>query len=456
MRVSPWLPALAFAVAACGGDNGSTEPSTGSIEVTTTTVGTELDPDGFTVAVDGGTGQAIAADGSLTLDGLDPGSHSVALGGVADNCVVGGDNPRAVTVAGGETATAAFTVTCAPPPPPLAGRIAFETDRTGDFEVFAMLADGTDLVNLSQNAAAADYEPDWSPDGTRLAFVSDRDGNDEIYLMNADGTGQVRLTDDPGSDRGPDWSPDGSMIAFASDRDGNEEVYVMSADGSGQTNITNRDGVDEHPAWSRDGTRIAFQSDRSPAGDVEVYVMDADGGNPVNLSNDPESFDGRPAWSPDGTRIAFGSSRAQDDFEVWVMDADGGNPVRVTNAADFDSYPEWSPDGAYLAFRSDRTGNSEVFIAQANGAGPFNRTESPTVDCHPTWTATISGAGAAPGRGVRPAVGIGGGTAATIRAGAQESSTACPARVGVPPVASKPPATAPVAGSMQPRKGERP
>ncbi|NDJ60963.1 MAG: hypothetical protein GYB67_07550, partial [Chloroflexi bacterium] len=43
----------------------------------------------------------------------------------------------------------------------------------------------------------------WSPDGTQLAFESRRDGNFEIYVMNADGSNVRRLTDHPE----PDWSP---------------------------------------------------------------------------------------------------------------------------------------------------------------------------------------------------------------------------------------------------------
>ena len=31
----------------------------------------------------------------------------------------------------------------------------------------------------------------------KIAFDSNRDGNDEIYVMNADGTGQTRLTNNP-------------------------------------------------------------------------------------------------------------------------------------------------------------------------------------------------------------------------------------------------------------------
>jgi Tol biopolymer transport system component len=52
-----------------------------------------------------------------------------------------------------------------------------------------------------------DHRPAWSPDGSRIAFQSHRDGNDEIYVMNPDGTGQTRLTSNTAQDTDPDWSP---------------------------------------------------------------------------------------------------------------------------------------------------------------------------------------------------------------------------------------------------------
>ena len=42
----------------------------------------------------------------------------------------------------------------------------------------------------------------------RVAFASNRDGNFEIYLMNADGSNQQRLTVMDADDRWPRWSPD--------------------------------------------------------------------------------------------------------------------------------------------------------------------------------------------------------------------------------------------------------
>src|SRR5207245_3842209 len=87
-------------------------------KVTTSTGGSSLDPDGYTVTVDGTTSQPIATNNStgVTFTGLAAGSHSVALSGVAANCTVTSANPQTVTVPSGGTVTAPFTVNCITPP----------------------------------------------------------------------------------------------------------------------------------------------------------------------------------------------------------------------------------------------------------------------------------------------------------------------------------------------------
>ncbi|MFL5561399.1 MAG: metallophosphoesterase, partial [Gemmatimonadaceae bacterium] len=86
--------------------------TTGSLTVATSTTGTTLDPDGYAVSVDGGAGQAITVNGSVTFAGLVPGTHSVALSGVASNCSVTGANPQSVGITAGATTSASFSVTC--------------------------------------------------------------------------------------------------------------------------------------------------------------------------------------------------------------------------------------------------------------------------------------------------------------------------------------------------------
>jgi PKD repeat protein len=97
-------------------------PTTGDLTVTTTTGGSGgLDPDGYTVAVDGAR-QAITINGSVTFNGLSAGNHSVGLTGVATTCVVSGLNPRTVNVPAGGTQQTNFAITCTAPAnlPPIA------------------------------------------------------------------------------------------------------------------------------------------------------------------------------------------------------------------------------------------------------------------------------------------------------------------------------------------------
>jgi Tol biopolymer transport system component len=55
-----------------------------------------------------------------------------------------------------------------------------------------------------------------SPDGSRLAFQSRRDGNAEVYVMAADGGGQTNLTNNPATDGEPNWSPNGGAVLCSS------------------------------------------------------------------------------------------------------------------------------------------------------------------------------------------------------------------------------------------------
>ena len=100
--------------------------------------------------------------------------------------------------------------------------------------------------------------PVWSPDGTRLAFESSRDGNKEIYTMDADGNHTRDLTQNPANDDDPIWSPDSKQLLFVSNRDGNKEIYVMDSDGASQRNLSRNAANDRWPVWSYDGLQVMF------------------------------------------------------------------------------------------------------------------------------------------------------------------------------------------------------
>ncbi len=138
-------------------------------------------------------------------------------------------------------------------------RIVFASAREGHFrskfgitdEIYVIDADGGNEQRLTENRQN-DWFPSWSPDGERIAFASDRKGdfaNFEIYVMDADGGNLQRLTENRRDDWFPSWSLDGERITFGSRRDGNFDIYVMDANGKNQLNITNNRDDDRYPSW---------------------------------------------------------------------------------------------------------------------------------------------------------------------------------------------------------------
>src|SRR5207302_9691 len=121
---------------------------TGTIEIKAATSGADVDPDGYTVQVDGGTTAALAVSGTTRFEGLSAGSHTVTLAGAATNCPVAADNPRTVSVTTGavtrDTARTKFQVTCGA----ATGSIQVTTATSGidlDPNGYAMQIDGGSL-----------------------------------------------------------------------------------------------------------------------------------------------------------------------------------------------------------------------------------------------------------------------------------------------------------------------
>src|SRR5881397_3690026 len=76
----------------------------------------------------------------------------------------------------------------------LSGRILFQSTRPGGTpDLLVMDPDGHNVQTLL-GGPATDQSPAASPDGSRVAFSTDRNGNFDIYVMNRDGSGLMRVT----------------------------------------------------------------------------------------------------------------------------------------------------------------------------------------------------------------------------------------------------------------------
>ena len=207
-----------------------------------------------------------------------------------------------------------------------------------DFDPVSGVGGGS--VRCLTDKEGKDGWPTWSPDGGRIAFESDRSGNWDIWVMNADGSGLTNLSRSPEDEVYPAWSPDGKKIAFTSKRSGNLDVWVMNSDGTGPVNLTQNPKRDRYAMWSPDGTKIAFNTNRD--GDQEICVMNADGSNQTNVSRAPKTIEGLADWSPDGKRLVLYSDRPGNK-DVFVVDLASNQWTNVTNHPASDEFCTWSP-----------------------------------------------------------------------------------------------------------------
>ncbi|TYP95586.1 WD40-like Beta Propeller Repeat [Fodinibius salinus] len=376
----------------CGGDDGhgptnpnnNDEPTTGAVEVTTSSTGDDIDGDGYTVSA-GGTSKSVSSSGTVILAGLSEGDVNTELSGMAGNCAVkNGSNSQTVTITAGDTTSTSFDVECQAAAD---GKIAFTSDRDGDQEVFLMNTDGSTPTKQTDNTAA-DFAGPISPNGTKIAFVSNRGGSTtHLYVMDADGSNVQQLTAAGAKvsllGGASSWSPDGSSLAFVDERSGNLEIYTIGADGSGEQRLTNNSAGDESPHWSPDGSKIVYASKTD--GDFEIYSMNPDGSDHQQITSDTD-YNATPRWSPDGSTIAFTSDRS-GNLEIHTMNADGNDVQQLTNDPASDGLPSWSPDGSELAFYSTRDGNYEVYKTNADGSDTSVKlTDHSAADNTPYWS----------------------------------------------------------------------
>ncbi len=384
---------------------------TGFIQVSTSTSGDDLDPDGYAATLDGDSDRSIGLNGVTTFSGVAVGQHQVELTGIADNCSVSVSNPAATAVAAGETAQVSFNVTCDPLP---VGSLEVTTTVTNNFDPDGFLVlvaavirgtvdvDGTATfdevpagvqdVELREIAPNCEVDGDnpasvaipvggagahsfsvtcTSPPDGRIVYTGSVGGEFGVAVMNADGTGKLLLWEYPPTAPGngcwrPAWSPDGSSIAFETEHDGRHNLYTINKDGSGLRRLTDYREGDSNVTWSPDGSRLLFTrvflflTTHRRA----LYVINADGTGLEELPRDSPLFrEDHGDWSPDGTKIAFGA-QAEDRTQVdgiFVMNVDGTGAVQITETPPIcaatgrpqwrDDEAQWSPDGSKILFR---------------------------------------------------------------------------------------------------------
>lgn len=300
---------------------------------------------------------------------------------------------------------------------------------------------------------AHDFMPVWSNDGTKIAFASDRYGNFDIYVMDSDGGPAERLTYHSSDEFPYSFTTDDASILFGGvrldterhrqyptpsqpelysvpatggrvdqvftipaeyarvsrdgkkilyhDKKGGEnewrkhqrsaitrDIWLYDADSSDHRMITSSDWENRQPVFTENEEGFYYLSEES--GSFNVHRMSLDG---EHTSEQLTRFTGHPVrfLSSGGGLITFGY-----DGEIYTM-REGEAPVRTEitirtqNISNPDSFitinggvqeMDISPDGKEIAFIA----RGEVFVTSVDGSLTKRITHTPETEAFVQFT----------------------------------------------------------------------
>ena len=266
-----------------------------------------------------------------------------------------------------------------------------------------------------------DYTPIWSPDGSRIAFASDRHGNFDIYTVRIDGSDLKRVTTHSNDEEPWAFSPDGAKIYFSAnlhtsagsrvytkkpylrelysvpvnggaphlvlptpaeeislfkdgrgflyqDRPGAEEIWrkhhtsavtrdIWTYKDGKHTKLTDFNGEDRVPRLSADGKTVYFLSERG--GSFNVYSFPLDKPSEVTCHTQHEihpvrslsvSDNGVLCYSYDGSLYTKKVGSSPKKLKITIPDKSGGRAPLKTLDIQASETSAISPDGLQMAF----------------------------------------------------------------------------------------------------------
>jgi len=177
--------------------------------------------------------------------------------------------------------------------------------------------------------------PQFSPDGSKVAFESTRSGAYEIWVCRGDGSSPIQVTHLNSVSGTPRWSPDGQRIAFDSRGTGNADIFVMDSQGSPPQKIAGEPSHEILPSFSRDGHWVYFASNRTGA--WQVWKVRLTGGLAVQVTRQGgfaafESSDGRFLYYAKGPGVPG----------LWRIPTNGGEEIEVIGSLEAGYWGYWA------------------------------------------------------------------------------------------------------------------
>lgn len=222
---------------------------------------------------------------------------------------------------------------------------------------------GGDLFTVSSNGGVAyplttnksyDYQPVWSPDGNKIAFASDRYGNFDIYIVSAKGGSPQRLTFHSGNETPSSFTPDGKEILFSaliSDDSKNvmfpsgalPELYTITTNGGKISQVLTTPALDA--CYSKNMEYILYRDSKgyedhwrkhhtsAVTRDIWIYNTKS---KKHSMFSDFEGEDLYPVFNSDNSEIYYLSEKS-GSFNVWK--APVNNKSDLNQISNFNNHP---------------------------------------------------------------------------------------------------------------------
>ncbi len=274
-------------------------------------------------------------------------------------------------------------------------------------DIYKVNSNGGDAVRLTTNSAY-DFNPVWSPDSRKIAFASDRKGNFDIFIMSAEGGAAKRLTTNSAREIPTSFTPDGKQVLFTANiaDDVNNamfpksylsELYAVNVTGGRPVQVLTTPAEDAR--YNKDKSVLIYTDKKagenawrkhhtsSVARDIRAY----------NTKTKKHQFittfkgeDRQPVYNHNQDAIYYLSEQS-GDFNVWEIDIDNPenktqithfqkNPVRFLSVADnnklcygyrgeiYTQNEGGKPQLVNIIIRNDNTPYSTTYKVYRNGA----------------------------------------------------------------------------------------
>lgn len=319
-------------------------------------------------------------------------------------------------------------------------------------DLYRVSSEGGDATRLTFHEAH-DYMPVWSHNGDKIAFASDRYGNFDVFVMDALGGPAERLTyhsndespysfsyDDQhvifGAVRQDDVdhrqfptgsqpelynvpveggrvgqiftipaeyvqvSSDGSKMIYHDKKGGENEwrkhhqsaitrdIWIYDAENSEHTMLTSFDGEDRNPVFSSDEQWIYYLSEQSGNSNIHKMSVQDPGVNEqlTHFTNFPVRFlshgNGVLSFGYDGELYTMKEGEEPRKVDVSIRTQSNRNPDKYITINGGVQEMEISPNGKEIAF----VARGEVFVTTVDGALTKRVTNSAEADRFVTFT----------------------------------------------------------------------